>query len=327
MGFQSSCRGTSRSPRDADNPGLATAVLAMTTGDAPDTRRQETPHGSAILESLQVERADLGGLAKLPPFRPVAISLMRLFDRDDVNNNQIARLVESDPTLTAELLAVVNSPMFALRTTVTSPTTAIALLGVDTTRSLATTLAMRSLMQGAPRTPVVRRFWVHSMATATIAQHFARFFHADPNAVHVCALMHDLGRLGLLAAYPSEYAAMALTAHESTDAILAAEQAAFGMTHCRAGALLAKGWSLPEPLQQVAAYHHDNGSDHEDVALVQLCCRLADDLQFQSISRCDIQKPEETIATCAPAHVRNQLTSGLPTVSEAIIRALQTLDF
>jgi HD-like signal output (HDOD) protein len=311
----------------AKNPGLAKAIVSMTQGDGPDARVDEEARGAAILENLHVETSELGALAKLPPFRPVAIALMRLFDRDDVVIDEIAALVESDPTSTSELLALVNSPLFAFRTRIDSAAHAITLLGIESTKSLAVSLAMRSLMQGAPRTPVVRRFWVHGIATATVAQRFARSFHIDPHVAYVSALMHDLGRLGLLAAHPDEYSTLALTSNESTAEILAAEKAEFGMTHCHAGELLAKAWSLPESLGKVAAHHHDTNPDHGLVGLVHLCCRLADDLEFQAIHRRDIQKPEETIATYAPAHSREHLTNELKSATAAIMYAIQTLDF
>jgi putative nucleotidyltransferase with HDIG domain len=306
--------------------GLARAVSALSEGDGPDARGDETARGVAILESHQVETAELGALAKLPPFRPVAISLLKLFDRDDVKNDEIARLVESDPTLTSELLAVVNSPMFGFRTTIASPAHAISLLGMERTKSLVFSLAMRSMLQGGPRGPVVRRFWLHSIAAATVAQQIVRFFPVDPHVAHVGALLHDLGRLGLLAAHPAEYEALALTAYESKDQIVAAEQAAFGMTHCQAGALLAKAWSLPEPLPQIVAHHLDAESDSEAVSLVHLCCRLADDLLFQAILRHDIYKPEDTIVECAPVDIQQQLIRSLEGVNKSVIDAIEALD-
>ena len=304
---------------------LAKAVVAMTAGDGPDRRAEELARGIAMLD--EVEASELGELAKLPPFRPVIVSLMRLFDREDVSNEEIARLVESDTSLTAELLAVVNSPLFPTRTPVTSPIQAVSLLGHQTTRSLVSALGMRSIVQGGPRTPVVRRFWSHTVAAATIGQDFARFFRIDPHLVYIGAILHDLGRLGLLAAHREEYTTLALSSHESTDAILAAEQAGFGMTHCRAGALLAGAWSLPDPARQIAEQHHQAGSDHNVVALVQLCCRLADDMQFQAIHRRDIQKPEETILALAPAHLQEPLISRLEDVNTAILHGIETLDF
>jgi putative nucleotidyltransferase with HDIG domain len=308
---------------EAEPPTLVSAVAA----EEHDQRGQDSARGAEILETSNVETVELGPLAKLPPFRPVVISLVRLFDRHDVKIEEVAALVQSDPSMASELLGVANSPLFGLQQLVLSPLHAIALLGVDLTKSLAATLALRSLMQGAPRTPVVRRFWVHSIATATIARHFANSLGIEPELCHVAALMHDLGRSGLLAAHPERYVRLALAAHENTEEILAAEQSEFGMTHCHAGTLLAKAWSLPEPFGVVAGHHHETSSDLPVVALVQLCCRLADDFMYQAIHRTDIQKPEETIAQYAPEPLRELFTSQLEAVSAAIDTAIQTLDF
>ena len=66
--------------------------------------------GADLLNNNRVDTAELGELAKLPPFRPVALSLLRLFDRPQINVREIAAMVESDPTMASEMLAVVNSP-------------------------------------------------------------------------------------------------------------------------------------------------------------------------------------------------------------------------
>lgn len=316
-----------RRPTEPAKPGLAEAFWSREVEAEARLRNQDQDLRSGILDVSQVETPELGPLAKLPPFGPVAISLLRLFDRDDVKIHEVARLVESDPSLASELLAVVNSPMFPFQGIITDAGHAITLLGVDRTKSLAAALAMRSIVQGAPRTPVVRRFWTHSIATATIAQEFAPLFGVDPHLAHISALLHDLGRMGLLGAYPAEYSQMALASHETVDEILSREKAGFGMTHCHAGALLAKAWSLPEPLRNVAEHHHDLSSDQKVVSLVQLCCRLADDLMFHSIHCRDLHKPEQTIETYAPAAIREQLVSSMETIETAVITAIRSLDF
>jgi HD-like signal output (HDOD) protein len=104
--------------------------------------------GAELLERNQVETSELRELAKLPPFRPVVISLLRLFDRSDVDIQQVCSLVEADPSLASEILAVVNSPLFAVPQRVFQPSHAIVLLGAERTKSLAATLAMRSLLAG-----------------------------------------------------------------------------------------------------------------------------------------------------------------------------------
>ena len=315
--------------KDQQSNPATPSVLPVDSARNPsgDAGEGTADQGSELLAVSNVESEELGNLAKLPPFRPVVISLMRLFDRADVTLAEVAPLVESDPSLASEILAVVNSPLFGFRQNVASPAHAIALLGVERTKSLAATLAMRSLMQGGPRTPVVRRFWIHSIATATIAKTLSPLFDVSPEIAHVSALMHDLGRSGLLAAHPDEYAKLALTTHESTSQILDAEASSFGMTHCHAGNLLARAWMLPDLFSEVTEAHHDCARNDGPAGLVQLSCRLADSFMYLSVHRLDVEKPEETVASFAPTALHAQLIAQLSEARGAVDNAIQTLDF
>jgi putative nucleotidyltransferase with HDIG domain len=292
-----------------------------------DTEGQNATRGDEILESHQVETSELGPLAKLPPFAPVVISLLRLFDRDDVKIESVASLVESDPAIVSELLGVANSPLFGSPGGITSPALAIGLLGTEHTRSLATTLAMRSMMQGAPRTAVVRRLWTHSIATAAIAQEFAAAFGVPGDLAHMAGIMHDLGRMGLLAAHPTAYTQLALAAHNTEADIRAAEQAQFGMDHCRAGSLLARAWDLPEVLYKAIECHHEESNNRDLLSLVHLGCRLADDLMFQAIRHEGPRDPAATIETCAPEALRRDLTDWVEAAKNSALTTIQALDF
>jgi putative nucleotidyltransferase with HDIG domain len=303
---------------------LATAVAALADAPSPGA---EVAHGKKILREAHSKAVGLGDLAKLPPFQPVILKLLRLFDQEDVPTTEIARLIESDPTLSSELLVVVNSPLYALRSAVTSPAQAVSLLGYQATKSLVAALGMRFMMRSAPKTAVVRRVWVHSVAAATISQHFAWLFCVDPALAHVAGLLHDVGRLGLLAASPEEYGAFALSAQDSTAGILAAEERQFGMTHCQAGALLAKAWGLPETFCQAAGLHHEAVAQDDCLGLVHLGCQLANSFQFQAILQGDVLKAEETIAVSAPMRLRGQLLTGVKAASDAVLAALESLDF
>jgi putative nucleotidyltransferase with HDIG domain len=308
-------------------PKLAGDIQALEAEAATGNQNQNEISGAELLESGQVETVELGPLAKLPPFAPVVISLLRLFDREDVKIESVASLVESDPAIASELLGLANSPLFGCRGGITSPALAIGLLGIERTKSLATTLAMRSMMQGAPRTGVVRRLWTHSIATAAIAQEFAGAFGIPNDLAHIAGIMHDLGRMGLLAAHPTEYTQLALAAHNTEPDIRAKEQAQFGMDHCRAGALLAKAWGLPEVLCEVVERHHEASARRNLVSLVHLSCRLADDLMFQAIRHEGPRDPVATIETCAPEALRGNLTHRVDAAKVSALNMIQSLDF
>jgi putative nucleotidyltransferase with HDIG domain len=326
--FHNPMRGLARRRAAGDKPPkLAGEIQALEAEAATGRQDQEEIRGAELLERHRVETAELGPLAKLPPFAPVVISLLRLFDRDDVQIESVASLVESDPAIASEILGVANSPLFGSRGAITSPALAIGLLGTERTRSLATTLAMRSMMKGAPRTAVVRRLWIHSVATAAIAQEFAAAFGVPKDLAHIAAILHDLGRMGLLAAHPTEYTQLALAAHNTEADIRAKEQAQFGMDHCRAGSLLARAWGLPETLCKAVECHHEESANRDLISLVHLSCRLADDLMFQAIRHEGPRDPVATIETCAPEALRRELTNKVEAAKDSALKMIESLDF
>ena len=326
--FHNPMRGLARRRAASDKtPKLAGDIQALEAEAATGRQDQDGTRGAELLESHHVETVELGPLAKLPPFAPVVISLLRLFDRDDVTIESVASLVESDPAIASEILGVANSPLFGSRGAIASPALAIGLLGTERTKSLATTLAMRSMMKGAPRPAVVRRLWIHSIATAAIAQEFAAAFGVPKDLAHIAAIVHDLGRMGLLAAHPTEYTQLALAAHNTEADIRAKEQAQFGMDHCRAGSLLARAWGLPETLCEAVECHHDESADRDLISLVHLSCRLADDLMFQAIRHEGPRDPVATIETCAPEALRRELTDKVEAAKNSALKMIESLDF
>jgi putative nucleotidyltransferase with HDIG domain len=273
------------------------------------------------------EASELGDLANLPPFKPIVIRLLRSFDREDVSPAEIAGLVESDTVLTSEVLAAVNSPLFGIQSKVTVPAHAVSLLGIARAKALVASLAMRAMMANAPKTPVMRRFWMHSSASAAIAVELAPCFGVAGDLAHTGAILHDLGRVGLLAAHTERYTVLALKAYEAVDEILAAEDAAFGMTHCQAGLLLARAWDLPKVFDQTVAEHHGLPCGRDLRSLVQLSCRVADDFMFQAILHRGQRHPRETIESYAPEEMREALVEKLPAAEARVIQTIQSLDF
>jgi putative nucleotidyltransferase with HDIG domain len=242
-------------PFKTSSPQTQSFRLMIEDADAAMVASAERTCAEGMLEKGQIENAQLGALAKLPPFGPVAVGLMRLFDRDDVEMHDIVRLVSSDVALTSQLLALANSPLFGVQTTVRDLQHAITVLGADRVKALATTLAMRSFLSNAPKTPILRRIWRHGLATAVIAEVLAPSYGVLKDLAHVAGILHDVGRVALLAAYPEQYAALAIRTHENTECILLAERLQCGLDHCQAGQLLSESWHFPNELQEVITHH------------------------------------------------------------------------
>ena len=296
--------------------------------DASMVATEELASAEEMLEKGQIETAPLGALAKLPPFGPVAVSLMRLFDRDDVEICDIVELVSSDVALASQLLALANSPLFGVQAAIGDLQHAITVLGTDRTKALATMLAMRSLLSNAPKTPILRRIWRHGLATAVIAEVLGPSYGVSKDLAHVGGILHDVGRVALLAAYPEEYAALATQTHENAECILVAERKRFGLDHCQAGELLSESWHFPIELQQAAAHHLEAPGGQDLLSLVETACRLAVDLDFAAVPHRDHHtKPSDTIEAHVPAAIRERVFESMRHVDQEIRDRIESLDF
>jgi putative nucleotidyltransferase with HDIG domain len=217
------------------------------------------------------------GLKKVPPFPPVAAKLLGLLSSPEVEVNEVAELIGSDPTFTARLLQRVNSIQFGLASPVTSVPQAVALLGLDLTREVTLWHAMSAYTKGALGTEELRRCWQHTVATAVLAEEIAQACGAFTNVAYTGGLMHDIGRLGLLVAYPKEYERVIRDAAERCVDILDFEHEEFGLDHTEAGRLLAERWDLPAEIGLIAGRHHDpcEGAELDLLRIVHVACRLA----------------------------------------------------
>lgn len=238
-------------------------------------------------------------LRLVPPFPSVAQRIMALAGQDDSSAQQIGRLVKTDPSFSSELLRFANSAMFGARRSVSGLTQAIVMLGVDRVKTMATLVVMNRMVRGSVRIELLRKVWIHSLATALIAEELSSGMDVGRDTAYTAGLLHNLGMLGLMSAYPAEYARMLEVATDFGFDLLKAERDLFEIDHCAAGAYLAQDWNFPDELAAAIAVHHDEpvpGQTGLD-SLVQVSWRLADSLGF-GVS--DGESDYQELRACVP---------------------------
>ena len=270
--------------------------------------------------------AILGGLARLHPFSPVAVAVLQLLDQEQSSTQEIARLLQSDPALTAETLAYVNSPLFPLRTPIEELHQAVLVLGAENTRRLTATLAMRGFLKSAPNRAVTRRFWRHSLATGLIAAELAPIYGVAPALANTAGVLHDIGRVGLLARNTAEYAPVVFHLHDNLEAILTAEREACGMDHCAAGMFLCRVWALPALFQEVTSSHHKAMQETGIAGLIHVACAMADDMRFAAISHRGVLSMAERIVESVPQPLRAKVSALGTDVEKRIEEAINQFD-
>lgn len=221
-------------------------------------------------------------LKKLQPLPPVAIQLMRLVSSDECSFGRLSTLIRTDPAFAAEVLRIANSPLFGFRSEIGNVSRALLMMGLDRLKSLVVTVALRNFMSSTLQDSALRRCWRHSLACAAACEELAMAAGMEKDLVYTAGLLHDVGRLGLLASYPAEYSRILDVDSECGLDVLQSERDVFDLDHCQAGMWLVSEWALPEELEAITGKHHEEpaAEGFDSLKIVQLACRIADCVGF-----------------------------------------------
>lgn len=185
-----------------------------------------------------------------------AMRVLELAEDPNASTAEMARVVEADPILTAQVMRMANSAGYGLSGTVTSANRAVSLLGFTTVRALAVT-AVCGLMDNTPA-QYEPGFWAHAAAAALGAEVVARRTAVPPHDAFSAALLHDLGCAILFRRHGNGYRTVRELASSSTARLLEGERAAFGTTHVEVGVDLLQHLRMPHQIVSAVAQHHDS---------------------------------------------------------------------
>lgn len=183
--------------------------------------------------------------------RPVAAQVLAATDDPNADAESVARVVDLDPLLTAQLLRMANSAAFGMRFRVASTQLAVSVLGFSAVRSVAVLFAS-GLRNHRRATPA--GFWQHAATAASAASILGAEFGVPKGEAFSLGLIHDLGTAMLFSVDPELYDGV----HPTDTAVACAEELArFGMSHAEVAARLLEGWSFPPHVVETIASHHD----------------------------------------------------------------------
>jgi HD-like signal output (HDOD) protein/CheY-like chemotaxis protein len=196
----------------------------------------------------------IGGLDGLPSLPEYCSALNRAIEDQRVALDDVARIVEDDVGMSAKVLQLVNSAFFGLSRRVASVDEAVRNLGLNAIRRLVLTKALSQELAGG-EVALFRAEEARSLLAARFARRFALERRARDVAV-TAAMLHNVGRLALVARLPAEQRANGEYARAHHTTAEAAERARLGATHAQIGAYLLGLWGLPAEVIEAVGSHH-----------------------------------------------------------------------
>ncbi len=212
-----------------------------------------TPNNQDIRNQLLV--------ARLPLMPQILLKLIELCQADEAGMTELVKLIANDAGMTTKVLSVANSAAYHRGGRKVGLGQALDVLGADIIKTLVISESVFQTFTGFPHTGSIdlRPFWKHSLTTAVMAREIAKKIgYPQAEEAYLAGLLHDVGRLALLAAAPNEYAVNFLA--QDNEYLCAVEQSTLHISHADAGAWLIERWNLDSFMADSVLYHHESAA-------------------------------------------------------------------
>jgi HD-like signal output (HDOD) protein len=223
---------------------------------------------AVVMRALRIEqwkaseplRNLLNRVHKLPALPGIYTQVLQELQSPTASIEFVAKLIAKDPVMTAKMLQLVNSAVFALPREIDDPIEAVMFLGAALTKSL---ILLHGVFSQFDKTQCrgfdPEALWRHLMAVGCFARIVAQLEKQDGRTSDLCftaGLLHDIGKLLLAANLPTEYSQMIDQSQRRNVPLRHLEFEVLGTTHAEVGACLLGTWGLPLPILEAIAWHH-----------------------------------------------------------------------
>lgn len=187
----------------------------------------------------------------LPSRTGAAARVLMVVDDPESGVADVANAVGADPALASKTMALANSSYYGLSGRVGTLHYAISVLGFQTIRALAVSIAAGLDKPNA----VPPGFWEQAATSATAGGLIAPFVGASAPDAFCAGLLHTLGSALLHQQHPLP--ALCLPYPEDNEDFAVTELELYGIGHAEIGAQVLATWSFPPHLCSLIAGHHD----------------------------------------------------------------------
>ncbi|QEW06006.1 sensor domain-containing diguanylate cyclase [Nitrincola iocasae] len=191
----------------------------------------------------------------LPTPDGVALAIMEAWENENTTVQQIARLVQMDPSLTGRILKLANSAATGRRPVASVPE-AIVRVGIQTVGQLAVAFSLIG-NESVINCPAFnhQKYWTRCLLMAVLSRGLAKATQvAPPDDIFACGLLARIGVLGLASVYPEAYSNILSTPRPD---LIVQEKETFGIDHNELSEAMMVDFCVPRALAEPARYHEN----------------------------------------------------------------------
>jgi len=193
----------------------------------------------------------------LPPLSDVVFKIQDLYKdgEEEVNVTQLIRLIESDVTLTADILKFVNDPKYGFSQKISSVSQAVTLLGTKVVYGTVVNNAISKTIKADPSAYGITTIQFNDMCHLQSSLVFQWYSHVDTRDAQFLtslALIMEIGKLIISKEVKaSDYAIKFRRGLAEADDIAHYEYELFDTTSYQVSAMLFKHWKIDEVFVEI----------------------------------------------------------------------------
>lgn len=196
---------------------------------------------------------------RLPILPQVLIRLIEICNDENINLQELSRILAMDAGLTSRVLYLANSSYYRNQEKISHIDQALLRMGRKTVKNLIFSAAVHQVFKNNHGHDALhlKKFWRHSLLSAIIARLLAnKTGYREPEQAFFAGMVHDMGRLVLSANFPDAYKEL-LDINPNESQKLLDEERKIGAPHTEVGAWLLSQWNIDSFTVDAVLYHHE----------------------------------------------------------------------
>lgn len=192
----------------------------------------------------------------IPPCPQLLVQLQTELNQADPDPQVIAAIAGNDVAMTAALIRMANSPLYARREPVSSVAQAVSMLGLKPTASVLTGFLLRNAIH--IDSTLIEHFWESSTRRSLAMGHIAgQMYGVDVEVAKTCGLFFQVGIPVMLQGVRGYSGTLVEALARQDRTFIQTENAAHRTDHAVVGAIVARTWRLPQVIAHAVRLHHD----------------------------------------------------------------------
>ncbi len=206
--------------------------------------------------TTKVKEHILNEIDGIPTFPETIIQLQHLCRDPDSTMDAIVKNLKIDPALSSDVIKLSNSAGIVPGKRIEDIKTAVVTIGLKNLEAILLASNARRILN--ERYSSFEMIWEHCNRVAFYARNIALTFRqsAIVENVYMAGLLHDLGKIVLLATDKKLVKRIADIVNNRKITTTTMEEISIGISHSTIGSMISKNWNFPEYLVEAINYHH-----------------------------------------------------------------------